>query len=212
MQSDTPTPQGSPRFQPINPGPKIATGYVDPCIVYLETTLRREVPLVAACWAAFSREVRELGKPEYLELNNVVVFKAKPHRRMDGTSYWLVTERREKSLTLKHGTTGRSASLSYFSPFQSTPPPVFQWAIRHLDEATDASLRKSLEIPLSPNSRQPSVARKLFELAKLDWPSIQEIVASLEKQEARRVRPRKSSFVDRLVSSVFRKKSKLAHA
>jgi hypothetical protein len=36
MQSDTP--KGEPQLQSLNPLPEVATGYVDPCIVYLETT------------------------------------------------------------------------------------------------------------------------------------------------------------------------------
>jgi hypothetical protein len=206
MQSDTP--QGDPRLQRTNPVPKIATGFVDPCIVYLETTLPGEIPLVAACWAASSHEVREPGKPVRLELENVTVFRCNSYRRINGKSGWLVTTRVEDSLTLKHGTGDRLPGCSYFSALGTNPPPVFQWSIRPLDQETDASLRKDFASISSSKWRQSPVTKRVFELAKLDWPSIDEIIASIEKQEARRPVPRGPSFVSRLLSSVFKKKQK----
>jgi len=205
MQSDPP--QGEPRLQRTNPGPEIAAGYVDPCIVYLETTLPGEIPLVAACWAAASREVREPGKPVRLELENVTVFRCNSYRRISGKSDWLITIRSEESLTLKHGTDDHLPGCSYFSALGTNPPPVFQWAIRPLDQKTNASLRKEFSSISSSKWRQSPVIKRVFQLAKLDWPSIDEIIASIENQHTRRAATHGPSLISRLVS-VFKKKPK----
>jgi hypothetical protein len=198
------TPQGEPRLQRLNPGPETTMGFVDPCIVFLETTLIRETPLVSACWARSSREVHEPGKQVRLELRNVLVFESRRH----GLG-WQTLHRREKLLILKHGLSEATPGNSYFSRlFQSSPPPVFQWAIRYLDHETDAALRKQLNVSLSPNSRHPSVVKQVFELAKLDWPSIAQIIAFEEKLERRRSRKPQPSLLRRFISSVFKKKLK----
>ncbi len=185
----------------------MTTGFVDPCIVFLETTLAGEIPLVAACWARSSREVREPGKQVRLELTDVLVFEGRRFR-----TGWSTARRRAKSLTLKHGLADAIPGCSYFSFHQTSPPPVFQWAVRYLDRETDATLKKQSNISLSPNSRLSSMTKQVFELAQLDWPSIAELIASEEKLEHRRTRKPKPSLLRRLISSVFKKKPKLAHA
>lgn len=213
MTSDTP--QGDPRLQRTSPGPQVAAGYVDPCIVYLETTLPGEIPLVVACWARSSREIRNPGQGVQMELQDVVAFHGEWRRHPVGKHHWLVTTRKVGSLTLKHGTKNRAANSSYLSPFQSDPPPVCQWAVRYLDPKTDASLRsqfgqltnlrwlKPLQIHAELSKRK-ALSKRVFELSRLDWPSIAEIIATLEPPR----RTKRPSLVYRLVSAVFRKKTK----
>jgi hypothetical protein len=201
------TPQGEPRLQCPPSGPETTTGFVDPCIVFLETTLAGETPLVVACWARSSREVRDPGRHVRLELRNALVFESRRHG-----SAWVTTRKREKSLTLKHGVGDATPGSSYFSTMQSSPPPIFQWAIRYLDFETDAALRKQSNVSLSPNSRHPSMTKQIFNLAQLDWPSIAQIIAFEEKLERRRSKKPQPSLLRRFISSVFKKKPKLANA
>lgn len=210
MQSDPP--QGDPRLQPTHPGQNIATGYVDPCIVFLETSLPGEIPFVTACWAASSHETREPGQPLRLELENVTLFKCTSYRRTWGTHGWFVSVATVESLTLKHGTDDRLPGCSYFSNLSTNPLPVFQWAIRPLDRETDAALRKEFFSISSSKWRHSPVIKKVFLLGRLDWPSIEEIIASVERQGTRRTAPRRPSLVGRLLSSVFKKRKQPAHA
>ena len=69
------------------------------------------------------------------------------------------------------------------------------------DRETDAALRTQLNVSLSPNSRRPTVAKQVFELPQLDWPSIAEIIASEEKLERRRSRKPQPSILRRFISS-----------
>lgn len=202
MQDDTP--QGDPRLQPIQPGPEVATGYVDPCIVYLETSLPGEIPLVAACWARSSREIREPGKSVRLELSDTIVFEYRRHR-----FGWLAVTKRAKSLTLKHGLTDRLPACSFFHHRPGALPPVFQWAVRYINAETDTSLRRQFQACYSPNSRKEAVARRIFELSRLDWPSIAEILEVKGKpQRIKHSKQGHPTLMRRLISSLFKKKSK----
>jgi hypothetical protein len=209
MQSDTP--QGDPRLQRIDPEPIVATGFADPCIVYLETTLPGEIPLLVACWARSSREVHEPGKPVRLELEDVRVFNCSRHSKRGHKGLWITTTRSANSLVLKHGTADRTPDCSYFSTFQSATPHVFQWAIRYLDQETDLSLIRDFNSTLSPNSLRTPVTKRVFEMAKLDWPSIAEVIATAEKVKRRRPVATRHTLVN-LLSSVFKKKPQPAHA
>ena len=208
MTSDTP--QGDPRLQRISPGPQVATGYVDPCIVYLETTLPGEIPLVVACWARSSMEIQEPGHPVRMELRDVVVFQGKRQPRLYGREGWVLSARRETSIILKHRLGDGMPDFPHFSSLKLNTAPVFQWAIRFLDRETDDLLQAKCDSSLSPNSRHVPITQQVFELAKLDWPSIVEIIEfSKEKKTPRSRRP---SFVRRLVSAVFAKKPRHAPA
>jgi hypothetical protein len=228
MQSDPP--QGDPRLQRIYPGPQVTTGYVDPCIVYLETTLPGEIPLLVACWASSSHEIKNVGSKTYWALKNVVVLEC----RFDRPSYklapgWTFSIHREESLVLRHGIPDRKfvRSSSYFSGwFEFAPVPVFQWAIRFLDRETDSALRNNAGIReiLGTNNPYKNVPRsglrqafrenqaykklitfKLLQQSKLDWPSIAEVLAFLEPVPLP-LRERHPSLIHRLISSVFKKK------
>jgi hypothetical protein len=200
-------PQGEPRLQDLHPGPVTTTGFVYPCIVFLEATLLGVSPLVAACWAGSSREVREPGKQVRLELTNVLVFES---YRLG--SAWVTTLRIQRSLILKHGLKDDMPCGFYFSTTPSSSPPVCRWAVRYLDRETDAKLRKQWNVSLSPNSRRPSMVKQIFKLAQPDWPSIAKIIAYQNKLERRRSRKTQPSLLRRFISSVFKKKPKLAHA
>lgn len=200
MQSDTP--QGDPQLQRTNPGPKIATGYVDPCIVYLETTAPGEIPLLGIGWATSSREVRDTGGGLHWELSDVGLVKGiyeKPSHFQK--TKWNFSIRNADHLILKHV---RDNALSIDHPFftcrfKSSDVLIPQWKFRFLSPQVAASLQKTL----SEGSSHPDwIARILLEQLKLDWPSIADALASLQPLKPRPFRP---SFARRLISSLFKK-------
>jgi hypothetical protein len=232
MQSDPP--QGNPRLQKIDSSPQVTTGYVDPCIVYLETTLPGEIPLLVACWASSSQEIKNVGTKPHRELKNVVVLEC----YFDPTSHqpaprWTFSIHREESLVLRQGIPDHKfvRSSSHFSGrFEFAPVPVYQWAIRFLDRETDSALRNNAGVSeiLGTNNPYKNVPRsglrqafqknqaykkritlKLLRQSKLDWISIADVLASFEPPK---LRPRRPSLVRRLLSSVFKKKPQPAHA
>jgi hypothetical protein len=207
MQSDTP--QGDPRLQRTNPGPKVATGYVDPCIVYLETTAPGEIPLLGIGWATSSREVRDAGGGLHWELNDVGLVKGlyeKPSRFQKAK--WNFSIRNTDHFILKHG---RGNALSIDHPFfsgrfKSSNVLIPQWKFQFLSPQTVDSLQKILT---ERSSHPDSIARILLEQSKLDWTSVADALASLQPLKPL---PRRPSFVLRLISSVFKKKKQKAVA
>jgi hypothetical protein len=207
MTSDTP--QGDPRLQRTSPGPQVATGYVDPCIVYLETTLPGEIPLVVACWGKSSQEIREPDGKLHWELENVLVVKCLyRHGYFNGKLGWRFTTHHKDRVILKNlAATDRTIVFSdYTGIFEDIPPAIFQRAIRFLDRETDALLRKKLPGQLNnPNA----LACELLQQSKLDWPSISGALASFALSAPR---PRRPSVLRSLIASVFAKKPKPAPA
>jgi hypothetical protein len=209
MQSDTP--QSDPRLQRTNPGPKVAAGYIDPCIVYLETTLPGEIPVLYICWAQSSVNLQKPGGKSLLRLDGVVVQKWRPIKSSYG---WLmhgkkpawnfVTYRDESLLLTSQGSTfsvQTSERLLFVN--DDTSPLIFQGSIRFIDQKTEASLRKLL----GNLNALDILARKILECAQVDWQSISDALASLNRMKVPKARNRKSLF-RRLISSVFRKKQK----
>jgi len=203
MQSDTP--QGDPRLKRTNPGPKVATGYVDPCIVYLETTAPGEIPLLGIGWASSSREVKETADGSYWELTDVGLVKGIYEKRANSQeSKWHFSIRNTDQLILKHESGDKlSIDQPFFTcRFKSSNVLIRQWKIQFLSPQTLDSLQKIL----TEKSNHPdSIARILLERSKLDWPSIAEALLSLQPIKPRPYRP---SFVRRLISSVFKKKKR----
>jgi hypothetical protein len=218
MQSDTPTPQGDPRLQRINPGPKIATGYVDPCIVYLETTLpgASEAPLLIAALAQSSKEIRPIGGDSFLEMDEVVLFEWDPGVK----GLWLFTP----YVGIKGRLASRGNHFSFTADFLKPFPGYskksflsqnkitrFAGKVKYLSEVEMQFFTNLFPVPFEVKS-QVVFAKKLLEESQLDWPSIAEALTITSRMNQPGARKRKSLF-RRLVSSVFKKKkSKPVHA
>jgi hypothetical protein len=222
MQSDTP--QGDPRLQRIYPGPEIATGFIDPCIVYLETTLAGEIPLLAACWAGSSREICEPGSRPYLELQDVVVIQNQSDKRIGSESLWKFDIRLAKTVLVSRTDRGRGTALcpyvtENFAIHQMSP---FRCVVRQLDRQTHDSLRR---IMWNPSRNSVSIVQAILESATVEWFSIANALASpkalaatvpIETVAIERARNPQSdwipdSLIRRLLSSIF-KKPQPAHA
>jgi len=200
MQSDTP--EGDPRLKRTNPGPKVATGYVDPCLVYLERKRADKKPEVLVCFAATSRELVESGKSPSLELQDVLVMRCKP--RAQGKGRWTFELRPEKLLTLEKGALVGVPPASYALPPKLSRQPVLvgKQAIRYLDQKTAAALRKKFGSSRSPNYPRTQLAKRVLEFAAVDWPSIRQIVSFIDKGEPQRPR---LPFVRQLISALKKK-------
>jgi hypothetical protein len=208
MQSDPP--QGDPRLQRINPEPTVATGYVDPCIVYLETTAPGEVPLLGIGWASSSQVIRKSDGRSHLELRDVRMVKGLYEKPLSlRNAKWSFSTRDADHLILNHEKNDAlSIEHSFFTcRFKGSSVLIPQWKIRYLTPEFAASLRRIL---LTEGSSHPNwVAQVLLEQAKLDWPSIAEALASLKPKVPTR---RRRSLVRRLFSSIFKKKPQPVHA
>jgi len=207
MQSDPP--QGDPRLQPTDPGPRVAAGYVDPCIVYFETTAPGEIPLLGIGWATSSREVREANGTSHWELSDVGLVKCLCEKRSRlQKAKWKFLIRNADQFILKHsGSNALSIDHPFFTcRFDSSNVLIQQWKFQFLSPQVFDSLQKKLtDKSSSPNS----IAKIFLEQSKLDWPSIADALASLQPLKPVRSRP---SFFRRLLSSLFKKKPKPVHA
>jgi hypothetical protein len=216
MPSDFP--KGDPRLQKVNPGPRVAIGQVDSCIVYLETTLPGEIPLLAACWASSSQEIRTVGSPSTLELTNVVIIGCRGRRTFSGKFGWNFISGREQHLVLKYHDTGCPSIVGFplWSSLEQTHRLNFQWAIRFIDHETNASLRTT-----EASGKVHALAKHILKCPGPDWVSITDALAYLaylepalthlkpEKTKPAKI-PAKSvrskSLLRRFISSVFKKK------
>jgi len=202
MQSDTP--QGDPRLQRTNPSPNVATGYVDPCIVFLETTAPGEIPLLGIGWATSSREVREANGTSHWELNDVGLVKGlcEKSSRLQ-KARWKFLIRNADHFILKHdGKDAQSIDHPFFTcRFKSSSVLIRQWKFQFLSPQEFDSLQKMLT---DKSSHPDSIARIFLEQSRLDWPSVADALASLQPVKPLPYRP--PSLVRRLLSSVFKKK------
>jgi hypothetical protein len=220
MQSDTP--QGDPRLQRAKSGPRVATAYLDPCLVYVETTFSDQRPMVMVCFAAASREIVEPGSDPKLELEDVLVIRCKPHYYPDvkGCTFEVVEE---KLLSLQNGALVGLPPVYYLPPKLSRRPfPVLKQYIRYLDRGTATILRERFESARSPNFPLVELAKRLVVFGKLNWPSVRQTISYKDELELSRVRPplsrrpvssmvtnrRRPSLLRLLVSSLSRKKTK----
>jgi len=207
MQSDSH--ESDPRLQRVNPGSKITTGFVDPCLVYLETTLPGETPFLIALRAESTHEILHADGTTHLELNNLVLFKWASFK-----VFWLPTPYEAANAVLHSHGTAFSIEISSFKPFPgnsnrnilpiSSGKILFTGSIQYLDQTTYISLGNPN--PLDVRS-QLVFARKLLENAQVDWQSISDALTGLKRMETSRNRMRKP-LLRRLISSLFKKKSK----
>ena len=192
-----------------NPGATVATGYVDPCIVYLETTAPGEVPLLGACWSASSREVRDAAGKSHWELKEVVLTRGVclPGIR-SRKARWIFTTQWSELLILKHDEKDALLTDSPFFVYRFASPiiSVRQWSFRFLDRRIDSSMRET--VAMRPGQSN-MIAKMLLEQSKLKWPSISEGLASLQPPQPR---PRRPSFMRRFLSSVLGKKKQPVQA
>jgi hypothetical protein len=205
MQSGPP--QGDPRLQRIEPGPEIAVGIVDPCIVFLEATLPGEIPLLAACWARSCREVRSVEGNTCLILRRVLVIQNQSQTRVERRRLWEFGQRKEKAVfLLSGGKDGALVKCDYkVATFATAPSPIFRWHIRYLSAEVDQALESTVtKFGKNPND----TAGLLLRRADMDWPSVNDAMSSIRRHEKRQRRSR-SSIVRRLISSIFRKKPQL---
>jgi hypothetical protein len=209
-------PQGDPRLQKSSIGPRVATGYVDPCIVYLEATEEGEVPVLFACWARSSSEVREVDGTVHLKLAEVVVMTGRPSKSLqgwsmrDGKTLWLFSRQGAipEIVFTKDSFGWKIKGFPYRHPFQNKTAYGFQGSLKYIDAESDQILRK-LETGSSSRENSFRFAEKLLSLATVDWPSL--ISALAFSKAARRLRaPKKTrttpSLLRRLISSFTGKK------
>lgn len=209
------SPKSQPQLKPEIPSPQVETAFVDPCIVYLETTLPGEIPLLYVCWAGSSREVQKPGFRTNLRLTNVRSFRWQPmqlgkrwvHR--EGKLKWLFT------LTYLEELRVSSAGEKFLikpepSRDLSDSPLEFKGAIRFISQETDRALQR-IEVTTHWNM----LSDKLLAYADLDWLSIADTRTSLPHrqksvpapQQAAPKRARKS-LLRQIFSSVFKRKNK----
>ena len=158
------TPQGEPRRQKADHHPRVTTGFVDPCIISMETTLPGEIAMLVQFWAAGSREIRGPGALLHWELNDVVVFKSFLHRKkFHLINEWSFKMHRERSLSLPCPKARSTRLCDLSALFDHVPEQIYQWHIRYLDVAVEARLRQAFarhdDRPGSSRRRGPQPPR-----------------------------------------------------
>jgi hypothetical protein len=192
MQSDSS--EADPRLKREHTGPTIATGIVDPCLIYLEATLHGEIPLLGICWASSAQQVRDSGKDTYLNLGDIIVLRGSYTRTArgvlicDGKPVWNFTLRREKSLTLQ--SKGRSFhvhtsdGIPFLAPLTATKKSqhyAFRGEIHFLDQVTHTSFQK---LWLEPTARN-TLATNMLSYAGVAWPSVSDALMALRTEKVR---------------------------
>ncbi len=217
MQSDTP--QGDPRLQRINPEPEIATGFVDPCIVYIETSFGG-LPLLIVCFAASSYENGEPGQPYRLELRDALVLRCEPNYDGSKGCHFVLTKAETLIMDSKYLSGLAPCRHSAFNALYWRQVAILRQSIRPIDRSTAANLKRRFESAHSPNFPLPELAIEMVKFGKIRWRSVLELVYN-ENDESKNIsttshsstrRRRRPSLVRRLLSSVFKKKPQPAHA
>jgi len=216
MQSDSP--ESDPRLQKTNPGPLVGTGFVDPCIVYMEATEKGEVPVLFAWWARSSSEIREVGATTHIKLGKVSVLKGRPIPSFGG---WVMQDGKTKWNFTSHDLSGELHLTQDNSGWTLHGVPFigdaygFQGSLKFIDAQTDAALHKLNSVD-SPGNHA-LFAEKVLSLATVEWPTLTNARASLQiapkpKSRARqleskiRSKPRPKSLFRKIISTVFRPK------
>ena len=197
MQGDTP--QGDPRLQKINPGSVVAIGLVDPCIVFLE------IPLLAACFARSSCEVRDVVGNSCLALERVLAIQNQSLDHIDHRRLWEFGMQKEQAVFLIcGGKDGAFAKCDYkASTFKSAPGPVFKWHVRFLNGKEAAAIQRTIK---KFEKDFNEVAGIILRRADVDWPSIADAISAIRRHEKKQ-RRRKHSLVRRVISTIFKKKN-----
>lgn len=207
-------PQGQPRKQKADPGSKVATGHVDPCAVYLETTLPGEIPVLITCWAGSSFQVRSTSGKTHLALHDVITHVWHPFKVsgsfLNSPWKWTYNRSRDNERLLL------DCSGKFFKVWNRRGTPALHsllkgnpltGAIQYLEQDIDASLR--LGSGKNTSFHQDQLAAQILDLAPVSWQSIVDIKAGLASQTpARKDRPDigRPTLVRRLVESILKRK------
>jgi hypothetical protein len=210
MQGDSP--ESDPFLQRSVFGSRIATGHVEPCILYLEATEAGEVPLLFACWARVASEVRDVGDTIRLKLGDVIILVGKPLKSLqgwsmqDGKTSWNFASYSTKEIQLRRDASGWALkgfpNLCY--P-QSSSAYGYQGSLKFLDKENDSLL---LKLRSSSSSTSRPFIQKVLELAPVEWPSLINARAFLQivSEIAPKLQHRRQSFLHQIISTVFKQK------
>jgi len=211
MQSDSP--ESDPRLQKTNPGPKVTTGFVDPCIVYLEATLPGEIPVLFACWARSSSEIRDKDGTTHLKLGQVTIVKGTPVRSLQG---WVMEDGKtdwnfdiSQFIRELHFVRNDSGWVLKGVPdhvyFQFELLYGYQGFLKFIDAGTDLRLKH-----LS-NHRQKSMTALVKIILKhgpAEWPTLANARASFKPVKAKAKGVPFRLKLGHLLYSMFKKKAK----
>jgi hypothetical protein len=192
-------------------GPRIATGHVDPCILYLEATEAGEVPILFACWARSSREVREAGEITRLKLEDVVLLVGRPLKSLtgwcmqDGKTSWNFAVYRTRELQIRKDASGwYLKGLPDSRYFQSKSVGYgaygYQGSLKFLDRRDDHLLFK---LRSHRCSKSRPFVQKILELAPVEWPSLVNALAFLQNAPKPQFQHRRRSLLRQIISTVF---------
>ena len=211
MQSDSP--ESNPRLQRTKPGPVVATGFVDPCIFYLEATLPNEVPVLFACWARSLSETRKVDGTIHLNLSQVSVVKGTPIRGLRGwtmengkTDWDFAVSQFFQKLLLIHDDSGWTLRSDIdLSCFQFDPAYGSQSSVKFIDAKTDYRLEK-----LSTGGLRslPDLTKTILKHGPSEWPTLANALASFRLTRTPAKRAPDRSIIRRLISAMFFRKSK----
>jgi hypothetical protein len=210
MQNDSP--ESDPRLQKTITGPFVATGFVDPCLVYLETTLPGDVSVLYACLALSSSEVKNPGCQSHLKLDDVAILKWRTKRIRSGLRPKKKRLEVKVSLSQKNDLLLLSNGEKFIPKISSGKPlmgnegesATFQGSIRFIDSTTAEAFQK-----LWSNSAQWDIfAEKILKQADVAWPSIADALASLKRKPLRAKPVPFRRKLGHLIYSMFKKKPK----
>ena len=212
MQNGFPEPD--PRLQKTNRAPEVATGFVDPCIFYLEATEPSRVPVIFICWARSSHEIRGSDGLFHLKLNEITLVKGNPLRGIsgwnmrDGETRWrFSTVRSIREICLCKDNSGWTLKGAFgLDFFQFDSRHGCQSALKFIDRESDLRLQK-LERNKNFSAKYAAVALRL---GPTEWPTLANALASFKitsKTPApKRVRLRET--LGRAIYSLFKRKKK----
>jgi len=203
----------NPFLQKPSLGPRIATGYADPCILYLEATEAGEVPILFACWARSSREIREASETTRLKLEDVVLVVGRPLKSptgwfmQDGETSWNFAVYRIKELQIRKDASGwYLKGLPDSRYFQSKSKSAgygaygYQGSLKFLDRRDDHLLFK---LRSHRSSKSRPFVQTILELAPVEWPSLVNALTFLQKVPKPQPQRQRRSLLRQIISTVF---------
>ena len=187
------SPQAEPRLEKIKAGQGVTTGFVDPCVVFLEAKDQR-FPTVIACWARSSRNHKKTGEPALLELHAPLFLawypdagqKPEPRGAAGDEAPWLFRAVRFKLLEIL----GAAPEVRLRAPKENSPVVAMGLAtlrghrlhVKYLTAKEDEVLQALLE------DKQDSPSHFLIDfilgLDRLDWPGLVQARRSLHQGKA----------------------------
>ncbi len=179
-------PQAELNLQKPETEDKSASGFNDPCLVFLEAD-DQGFPLLVACWAQSSTETKKPGETPLLELRDVLLLGWYPDpESVSDLAPWLFRTGKLDSLQIAGSEPEiRLSAPEKPSPFDSLGLGTLLANRMHVRPLNQEEMRWLGTSFTATKMNHASLANLMLKLVRLNWPSMSEASRSLHNQNDR---------------------------